>query len=96
MRLGFRLLNWLNFIFNNLLSNAAKDSPDEGIGIAEEDRAKIFESFYRTMQSEIFAGNGLGLTIVKRAVEMHGGENKIESELGKGTKFTVRIPIASV
>lgn len=106
----------MKFIFSNLLSNAAKYSPDggkielnitkekkdlkievsdEGIGILKEDFNKVFDSFYRTKQGEIFAGNGLGLAIVKRAVELHNGEIKLESELGKGTKFTVQIPISA-
>lgn len=66
---------------------------DQGIGILKDDIEKIFDSFFRSKESEIFAGTGLGLAIVKRAVELHKGDVKVESEIGKGTKFTVRIPI---
>jgi len=66
---------------------------DEGIGIQTEDLHKIFDSFYRTKHAEEIHGTGLGLAIVKRAVELHNGVITVESELGKGTTFTVKIPI---
>lgn len=63
---------------------------DNGIGIADENKEKIFEIFYRA--SKISTGSGLGLYIVKEAIAKLNGNLKVESELKKGTKFTVTIP----
>jgi signal transduction histidine kinase len=63
---------------------------DTGIGIAEEDLSKIFEEFYRAENAKKVEreGTGLGLPIVKRIVETHGGEVKVKSQVGKGTTFS--------
>ncbi len=68
---------------------------DEGIGIAQEDISKIFDRFYRvkTEKTRKVVGSGLGLPIVKGIVEAHLGHIDVESELGKGTTFTVYLPI---
>jgi len=70
---------------------------DTGIGIAPEDQARIFEEFYRTPQAKALEarGTGLGLPLVKRIVEAHGGTITVESELGKGSRFTFRLPVAA-
>jgi len=70
---------------------------DTGIGIAPENQARIFEEFYRTPQAKEMEprGTGLGLPLVKRIVEGHGGEIRVESELGKGSRFTFRLPALS-
>lgn len=67
---------------------------DTGMGIAQEDLPHIFERFYRGAyaESEQIPGSGLGLAIVKEIVESHNGTIEVESELGKGTTFTVRLP----
>jgi two-component system, sensor histidine kinase and response regulator len=67
---------------------------DTGIGIAEEDMPRLFEEFFRTDQAKAFArhGTGLGLSIVKQIVEQYGGRITVESQLGKGTQFTFRLP----
>lgn len=65
---------------------------DEGIGIPEADRPKLFSSFYRCSNTAKLPGTGLGLTIVKEAVQRHGGEISFSSEVGQGTTFTVVIP----
>ncbi|MEZ5277958.1 MAG: HAMP domain-containing sensor histidine kinase [Opitutaceae bacterium] len=67
---------------------------DKGIGIAKEDQKRIFEKFFqaRTRLSEHAGGVGLGLSIVSFIVEKHRGELKLESETGKGSRFTIRIP----
>lgn len=66
---------------------------DQGIGIAEIDRPHIFERFYKGDRSRSKEGNGLGLVIVKRIVELLNGRVSFESEEGKGTTFMVEIPI---
>ena len=66
---------------------------DRGIGIPVGDRDKLFTAFHRGSNASRFPGTGLGLTIVKRCVELHGGEIAFTSEEGKGTTFTVRIPM---
>jgi signal transduction histidine kinase len=65
---------------------------DRGIGIPEGERAKIFEPFYRGRNVAHIPGTGLGLVIVKRCVERHGGTLELESRPGEGTRFTVRVP----
>ena len=66
---------------------------DEGIGIAKENQARIFEEFYRVEQPESgdITGTGLGLTVAMEIVEAHNGEILVESEVGVGSKFIVRL-----
>jgi signal transduction histidine kinase len=66
---------------------------DKGIGIPEEDKANLFNSFFRCSNTSQISGTGLGLTIVKNAVELHRGQISVESELGVGTTFTVILPL---
>jgi two-component system, sensor histidine kinase and response regulator len=71
---------------------------DEGIGVPTEDRTKIFEKFYRAANANTIPGTpgaGLGLAIVKQAVELHGGTISVESEVNKGTTFTILLPQAA-
>jgi PAS domain S-box-containing protein len=67
---------------------------DQGIGIPEEDRARLFATFHRGANAGLVEGTGLGLAIVKQCVERHGGTVAVESALGAGTTFTVTIPAA--
>ncbi len=69
---------------------------DEGIGIPETELEKIFEMFYRCNNSGKIPGNGLGLTIVKKAVELQGGAIACESKIGIGTTFTVALPYVAL
>jgi signal transduction histidine kinase len=67
---------------------------DTGIGIAPEDQERIFEEFRQVGRdyAQKREGTGLGLTLTKKFVEMHGGKLWVESELGKGSKFTFTLP----
>jgi two-component system sensor histidine kinase SenX3 len=67
---------------------------DQGIGISELDQQRIFERFYRADQarSRRTGGSGLGLSIVKHAVQRHGGEVRLWSRQGRGSTFTIRLP----
>ena len=71
---------------------------DTGIGIAPEEQDKVFERFYRVDKSRSKArgGTGLGLAIVKHAAMFHDADIEIESELGEGTRITVRFPAESM
>lgn len=66
---------------------------DSGIGIAKEKQEKIFDRFYQADQSRS-SGNGLGLSIARAIVLAHGGRLEVESELGKGSTFTILMPEA--
>jgi two-component system phosphate regulon sensor histidine kinase PhoR len=67
---------------------------DEGRGIAPEHQPRIFERFYRVDKgrSRKLGGTGLGLAIVKHIAEVHGGHVELESELGKGSTFSIHLP----
>lgn len=65
---------------------------DNGIGIAEEEREKIFERFYQADKSHSGAGIGLGLSMANEIARFHGGKITVESEEGKGSVFTVILP----
>lgn len=65
---------------------------DRGIGIPPEDQPHIFEPFHRAGNVDTIRGTGMGLAIVKRAVDLHGGTIVVESEVGVGTTFTVTLP----
>jgi signal transduction histidine kinase len=66
---------------------------DRGIGIPAQDQSRLFESFQRASNVENRPGTGLGLVIVKRSVELHGGEISLISAVGTGTRFIVTLPL---
>ena len=71
------------------------DVQDSGVGIPQEKIDRVFERFYQVDNSSTreYGGTGLGLSIVKSFVEAHKGEIFAESEVGKGSTFTVLLPV---
>jgi len=70
---------------------------DQGVGIPDEDQDRVFERFFRTdpARSRNTGGSGLGLSIVKHAIQNHGGDVRVWSQPGHGSTFTIRLPEAS-
>ncbi|MBI2830333.1 MAG: PAS domain-containing sensor histidine kinase, partial [Chloroflexi bacterium] len=70
---------------------------DSGEGIPPEELPNIFERFYRVDKSRNRAtgGYGLGLTISKRIIETHGGKIEVQSEVGKGSRFSFTVPVSN-
>jgi hypothetical protein len=75
--------------------NVTMSITDTGIGISPEDQNKLFKPFSQidTSISRSFEGTGLGLALVKELIELHGGRIWVESEAGKGSTFSFKLPI---
>ena len=82
---------WVNSNVNN--GTASISVKDEGIGISDDDQIHLFSSFFRGKNVLNIQGTGLGLHIVKRYMDLLDGEVDLESQLGKGTTITIKIPI---
>lgn len=65
---------------------------DQGIGVPAADQQHLFESFHRGENVKSFSGTGLGLAVVKKCLELHGGKIEVESQVGIGTTFSVDMP----
>lgn len=65
---------------------------DQGIGIPAAGQAKLFDAFYRASNVGTISGSGVGLAIVKKAVDLHSGQIEFDSEVGVGTTFVVTLP----
>ena len=84
------LIKWSMSTGDNLL---LIEIADEGVGISKENMSKLFSPYFRAEEIKGIAGSGVGLFHVKQAVNEHNGEIEVKSELNKGTKFTVTIPL---
>jgi signal transduction histidine kinase len=88
---------WIGITARHAGSQVRVTIADRGIGIAPADQARIFEPFYRA--NDVIAaqiqGAGLGLSLVQRIVEAHGGQVTVRSAPGAGSEFTVHLPAAS-
>lgn len=69
---------------------------DRGIGITPADLEHLYEPFYRGQNVQGIAGTGLGMALVKQLVDLHHGELHVESEVGRGTRVTLTLPLAEV
>jgi signal transduction histidine kinase len=70
---------------------------DEGMGIPPADRARVFEKFYRGSEAaSAIGGTGLGLAVAREIVTSHGGDIDVESEMSRGSTFTVDLPVGAV
>jgi signal transduction histidine kinase len=78
-----------------LATQMAFSITDTGIGISKEDQQKIFSPFVQLQQNQRHAGAGLGLSLVKSIVDLHGGEVHLDSDVGQGTRVTCLVPIKS-
>ena len=70
---------------------------DTGIGIAESELSKIFDRFYRCDDARVaeLEGNGLGLAFAMEVARLHNGDLKVESQLNKGSRFTLQLPVTN-
>ncbi|MDU5021031.1 MAG: ATP-binding protein, partial [Clostridiales bacterium] len=82
------------FIWKNL-DNIVIEVVDSGVGIPKEKLSEIFHSFYQieNLYTRSSEGSGIGLSIIKEIVQIHGGKIEVESEVGEGSIFRIYIPI---
>jgi len=75
-------------------NNVVIEITDTGYGLAPEEIPHIFEKFYRSRNPKVAqqAGSGLGLSIAQEIVQLHGGDIEVQSKLGEGSRFTIKIP----
>ena len=85
----------IHFEIERAGDNAVCRIRDHGLGIPKSDLERLFSAFYRGRNASLVPGTGLGLTIVKRCVELHRGHIQVESSVDRGTTVTVRLPLFS-
>jgi signal transduction histidine kinase len=87
----------LSITTETVRSNLSIEIADHGIGIPRAEQAKIFEKFYRVGNGLVHdvKGSGLGLSLVKHIIEAHQGTISVESEVGKGSRFTILLPLSA-
>ncbi|MBR7186737.1 MAG: HAMP domain-containing histidine kinase [Clostridia bacterium] len=79
----------IDILLNRKDKNVEITVADTGCGMTSETGTRIFEKFYQGDPSHAVEGNGLGLALVKKVIEILGGEISVQSELGKGSTFTI-------
>jgi signal transduction histidine kinase len=84
---------WITAVGEN--GGVALSVRDEGIGIPARDQPRLFQAFQRASNVGTVTGSGIGLVVVKRCVDLHGGTIELRSAVGKGTEITVRLPHGS-
>ena len=88
----------IDFVVKETPEHIIIEVHDQGYGIPRDSLKKIFEKFYRVGEHEKVrevAGSGLGLSLVKQIIDLHEGSVDVESELGRGSVFTVTLPIST-
>lgn len=85
----------IEFEFSNTSTQIIISIKDEGIGMSSEDIEKVFENFHRGSNVKNVKGTGVGMSVVKRCVDLHNGKIQVESKLGKGTRIKVFLPFES-
>jgi signal transduction histidine kinase len=89
-KIGVTLTSYTQWKDGGVVEISIKDT---GIGIYKEDIERLFEPFYRGKNASIESGAGLGLSLVKEVVDSHGGRLLVQSEPGKGSIFSILLPI---
>ncbi|WP_228409601.1 sensor histidine kinase [Radiobacillus deserti] len=99
-----RLDNAIKHIANNgtlkiRLCKVGRDAifrlEDSGSGMSDETMAHMFDKFYQGDTSHSMAGNGLGLTLVHKIIDLCGGNIEVQIELGRGSIFTIKLPLTN-
>ena len=86
----------LSITARTVRSDLSIEIADHGVGIPRAEQSKVFEKFYRVGNGLVHdvKGSGLGLSLVKHIIEAHNGTISVESDIGKGSRFTILLPIA--
>jgi signal transduction histidine kinase len=83
----------INLLLRQEENEVVIEVADQGIGISPDDQKHLFEPFFRASNAGVVRGTGLGLNIVGDCVRLHHGTISLKSELGRGSTFTVRLPL---